>query len=294
MTSDVKKIEHSNCKSCQFQFDSNLPFCPNCGGKKIEGRLTVKSVFQEFCQNVFNIDNKFISTIRDLTVQPETVFKAYIAGARKRYYNPVSLIAIAIVLSTISSNLLFEKTDAYYNQEFQENAFELGYKGAGGSEEELQEKLKDKEFKEELETRKQKSIETQNKINNFVRNNLGLLAYLNIPVYALIAYLVFMNKKMYNFAEMVSIILYQNAYTTLIGFLLSLLFLSLGLDIFILSGFTFLIIYIYSNYSFQRLFKLSAKQLIVANLKFFLISFILFLLIIILVFATMVLVKVLS
>ena len=292
MTSDVKKIENSNCKSCQFQLDSNLPFCPNCGGKMIEGRLTIKSVFQEFCQNVFNIDNKFISTIRDLTVQPETVFKAYIAGARKRYYNPVSLIAIAIVLSTISSNLLFEKTDAYYNQEFQENAFELGYKGAGGSEEELQEKLKDKEFKEELETRKQKSIETQNKINNFVRNNLGLLAYLNIPVYALIAYLVFMNKKMYNFAEMVSIILYQNAYTTLIGFLLSLLFLSLGLDVFIISGFTFLIIYIYSNYSFQRLFKLSAKQLIVANLKFYLIGFILFLLIIIIVIASMVLVKV--
>ena len=293
MTSDVEKIEHSNCKSCQFQFDSSLPFCPNCGGKMIEGRLTIKSVFQEFCQNVFNIDNKFISTIRDLTVQPETVFKAYIAGARKRYYNPVSLIAIAIVLSTISSNLLFEKTDAYYNQEFQENAFELGYKGAGGSEEELQEKLKDKEFKEELETRKQKSIETQNKINNFVRNNLGLLAYLNIPVYALIAYLVFMNKKMYNFAEMVSIILYQNAYTTLIGFLLSLLFLSLGLDVFIISGFTFLIIYIYSNYSFQRLFKLSAKQLILANLKFYLLGFILFLLIIILVIASMVLVKVL-
>lgn len=275
MASEITNLEHTNCKSCKFQFTITTHFCPNCGGRVIKNRLTLKSVFTEFLQNIFNLDNKFFSTLRDLTMCPQNVFIAYISGARRRYYNPVSLIAIAILLNTLTSSFLIEKTGAFYDQEFQENAFELGYKGAGGSEEEFQEKLKDKEYQEKLERSKQESIETQNKINNFVQNNLGLVAYLNIPVYALIAYIVFMNKKLYNFAEMVSIVLYQNAYTTLVGFLLSFIFFILDINIFILTGLSFLIIFLYSNYSFQKLFKLNAKQLIVANLKFFLVSFIL-------------------
>jgi len=282
MLSEKAKLENSSCKSCEFQLETRSSFCPNCGGRVIDERLTIKSVFQEFYQNVFNIDNKFISTIRDLTVKPEIVFKAYIAGARKRYYNPVSLIAIAIVLSTLSSGLLFEKIEAIDGTEIQENALALGFKGAGGTEKEFEEKLKDKEYREKIEKAKRDNIEFQKKYNNFIKNNLGLLAYLNIPFYALIAYLVFLNKKIYNFAETVSIVLYQNAYTTLIGFLLNLLFYTLGINILILSGITFLLIYVYSNYSFQRLFNLNAKQLIIANLKFFLITFVALLLVMIL------------
>jgi hypothetical protein len=145
MNDSLKVIESTNCKSCEFQFDSSLPFCPNCGGRVIHERLSIKSVLREFYENVFNVDNKFIRTIRDLTLHPETVFKAYIAGARKRYYNPVSLIAIAIVLSTLSSSLLYDKLLSSDNSESQVNAFEIGLKGASGGEEEFQEKLKDKD-----------------------------------------------------------------------------------------------------------------------------------------------------
>jgi hypothetical protein len=291
MTSNIRNLESSNCKSCEFQFESVLPFCPNCGGRVIQKRLTIKSVFQEFYQNIFNIDNKFIGTIRDLTICPDKVFKAYISGARRKYYNPVSFIAIAIVLSTLTSSFLLEKFEKSDNSELQENLFELGLKGAGGSEEELQKKMEDPEFQKKIEKSKQESLEFNKKYNDFLKNNLGFIAYLNIPIYALIAFLVFMNKKLYNFAEMVSIILYQNAYTTLIGFLLSLLFFSLDLNGFILAALSFLIIFIYSNYSFQRLFKLNAKQLIIANLKFFLVSFVLFLLLIILGIALVVFVQ---
>jgi predicted RNA-binding Zn-ribbon protein involved in translation (DUF1610 family) len=279
MTSDIRKLEKSNCKSCEFQFETILPFCPNCGGRVIRKRLTIKSVFQEFYQNIFNIDNKFIITLIDLTIRPQKVFTAYISGARKKYYNPVSLVAIAIVLGTLMSSLMYEELEKEDNSDLQENAYSIGFKSAGGSEEELQEQMKDPEFQKKMEKSKQESLETQKKVNTFVKNNLGLIAYLNIPIYALIAFLVFINKKLYNFAEMVSIVLYQNAYTTLIGFLLSLLFYILGFNVFILSAVSFLTVFIYSNYSFQRLFNFSAKQLIIVNLKFFLVSFVVVLLI---------------
>jgi hypothetical protein len=178
--------------------------------------------------------------------------------------------------------LLYDKLLSSDNSESQVNAFEIGLKGASGGEEEFQEKLKDKDYREKIEKAKQDSVEFQNKYNNFLKNNLGFFAYLNIPFYALVAFLVFLNKKIYNFAETVSIVLYQNAYTTLIGFLLNILFYFLGVNILISSAITFLIIYVYSNYSFQRLFKLTTRELIIANLKFFVITFVVFLLVIIL------------
>jgi len=54
------------CKSCGFQFEAQPNFCSNCGGKVLTKRLTVKSVFIEFFQNLFNVDSRFIVTLNHL------------------------------------------------------------------------------------------------------------------------------------------------------------------------------------------------------------------------------------
>jgi hypothetical protein len=282
MNSSNEVVKLTHCKSCDFKFESYLKFCPDCGGKVIRERLTIKTVFNEFIQNLFNVDSKFIQTLKDLVVQPEQVFKSFIEGGRKKYYHPVSLLAIAILLSALSATLL--PFDEIINSAHGvgEKGYELGYKGAGGSEESFQEALKDEENRQKFEESRKKMDQFQKKYNDFILNNSGLIQYIMIPFYALIAYLVFLNKKLYNFAEMVTVVLYQNAFTTFISFFSILIFYLLDWNMLIVTSLSFISIFLYSNYSFQRLFKLSAVQLIFANLRFFLISIpiIIFLLII--------------
>ncbi len=276
-------VQQTKCKSCDYKFEANLNFCPSCGGKIIRERLTVKAVFKEFIQNVFNVESKFIQTLKDLAVKPEQVFKSFIDGGRKKYYHPVSLLAIAILLSALSAQLLPFDELIDSGQGVGEMGYELGYKSTGGTEESFQEALKDKENKQKIEESRKKMEQFQKEYNDFILNNSGLIQYMMIPFYALIAYLVFWKKRLYNFAEMVTVVLYQNAFTTFISFISILIFYLLDLNLLMVTSSSFIIIFLYSNYSFQRLFKLSAVQLIFANLRFFLISIpiIIFLLVII-------------
>ena len=272
MTDQKTLIERSSCKSCNFEIETQLKFCPNCGGRIIRDRLTIKVVFKEFIQNVFNVDSKFVQTLKDLVVKPEQVFTSFIGGGRKKYYHPVSLLAIAILLSALSTQLLPFDELINSGQGVGEIGYELGYKGAGGTEESFQEALKDEENKQKFEQDRKKMEQFQKEYNDFTLNNSGLIQYMMIPFYALIAYLVFWKKRLYNFAEMVTVVLYQNAFTTFIGFFLIIFFYFLDVNVLVVSSLSFVTIFIYSNYSFQRLFKLNAVQLILANLRFLLIS----------------------
>jgi hypothetical protein len=222
------------------------------------------------------------------------VFKSFISGARKKYYHPVSFLAIAIVLYILSANLIpFDPMDL--NPDIQQTSYAIGFKGAGGSEELLKEKLKDEKLQKKFEASKKESLEVQKKINDFIKNNGSLIAYINIPFYALIAFLVFWTKKKFNFAEMVTVVMYQNAFTTFIAFFIIPIFYLLDLGPYVLITVTTIIIYLYSNYSFQKLFKLNALQLIFANLRFILVTLLIailsFIIIVLIMFIIMVLDK---
>lgn len=287
MNENNSLVNLTNCKSCDFKLEVHLNFCPNCGGKVIRERLTLKSVFFQFFQNVFNVESKFVYTFKDLILKPEQVFKSFISGARKKYYHPISFLAIAIVLNTLAFNFIsFDPMTL--DQDFQEKSFELGYKSAGATDEDIQEKLKDEKTREKIEASRKKSLETSKKVADFIRNNPSLISYLSIPIYALVAFLVFWRKRVYNFAEMTTVVIYQNSLTTFLGILLvPLIFFSiLNAGQIVLVSYS--IIFLYSNYSFQRLFKLNALQLIFANVRFFLIITVLFLLIIILTVISMI------
>jgi hypothetical protein len=275
MDENANLIKPVGCKSCGFQHESPSLYCSNCGGRFIKERLTVKSVLLEFFQNIFNVDSKFFTTLKDLLLQPEVVFTAFVSGGRKRYFHPVSFLAIAIVLNALVSNY-YVLDNVSFDSDIQSKSFELGYKSAGGSDEALEERLNDEEVQKKLEQTKQANLEAQQKIQEFIKNNSNLVAYISIPFYAVIAFLVFWRRKVYNFAEMVTIVVYQNGFTTFVSFALILLLSLVNVDADQLVLLTTLIVFLYSNYSFQRLFKLNAKELVLANLRFLLILISLF------------------
>ena len=75
----------------------------NCSLRNINGTLLPSTLlfifFYDFLERYFNLDNTFLKTLWHMIIKPEDVCGGYISGVRKKYLNPVSMLAISLTLS---------------------------------------------------------------------------------------------------------------------------------------------------------------------------------------------------
>ena len=70
-------------------------FCSHCGQKREVKRLNWKSLVEEI-HYWYNLENGFFNTVFELAIRPGRLYKNYLDGKRKRYYEPVSFLLICI------------------------------------------------------------------------------------------------------------------------------------------------------------------------------------------------------
>jgi hypothetical protein len=84
------------------------PYCGACGQKVPHGRLDVHEVAHDAWHAIAHLDAGLPRLIRGLATRPGRVYAEYLAGARKRYFNPVLFLLMAsgayIVLGTAALN----------------------------------------------------------------------------------------------------------------------------------------------------------------------------------------------
>ena len=85
------------CKNCNTELAGQEKFCAACGQKNIS-TLNLRYIFREILDNVFEVDSKFLRTLRYLTLKPGLLSKEYMEGKRAQYVPPIRLY---IVLSVI-------------------------------------------------------------------------------------------------------------------------------------------------------------------------------------------------
>lgn len=221
------------CKTCDNTLRSDFSYCPTCGAKIIRNRLTLKNIWQDLNFQVFNLDNTLFKTFRQLFAKPEEVIESFISGARKKYMNPISYFAIAITLS----GLLFFVLRNLYEVNLTQNSFS--------------------------------DSNTPNM--DFIFDYQGLLAYLIMPIYALLTWLLFIDIKKLNYTEH----LVANAYTTgqmsFIQFIVLLpLFGFFDLRYDVVNWIFLLLMVFYQFYVFKRLHKVSLGSTILRGLGYLL------------------------
>lgn len=86
----------SNCINCSIDIEHN--FCPICGQAKFVPKIDKKFIIYDLQHGIFHFDNSFLSTLFFLFKEPGVVIKNFIAGNRKKYANPFTLL---LFLSTI-------------------------------------------------------------------------------------------------------------------------------------------------------------------------------------------------
>lgn len=238
------------CKNCTNSIVNYTKFCANCGARIIGNRLTFKFFFQEFLAKVLSIDNKLLKTFWHLIVKPDYVIKSYIDGVRKKYIEPFSYLLISITLSGITIFLM------------RENAVDV--------------------LDELNQGQNEKFREAYKSIMNTMYDFNSIVTALTIPFYALISWLVFLNKKMFNYVEHLIVYIYTTAQFSILSAILFVGIYFSGLEDSsgtVMMG-VLLTSMIYNAYTLKRIFKLNIKQLLIKIIYF------LFVLLVLYIFAT--------
>lgn len=242
-----------DCKNCKNTLRDVDGFCSSCGARIIDERISLRFLFKEFLDKVLSVDNKLLKTFFHLFTKPEVVIDGFIKGVRKKYYNPLNYLLVSITLSGIY--LYFLKDIALES---------IGVNPVSGAENTYG------------------NIEFVKDIFNFTSEYQALIIVAFIPVYGFISWLLFLNKKKYNFYEHLIIYLYTTSQATVVSFLVvvPISFIDKGLfgitDL-VMTGATLL----YFGYVLIRLFKLTFFQVIIKTIYFLFISGFLFILLMI-------------
>jgi hypothetical protein len=88
------------CKNCGNQFSGK--YCNNCGEKVYsEHDKTLSHLFEEAFHFITHFDSKFFRTLWKVFTKPGFVSKEFCDGIRKKYFKPVSLFLIGVVIYLI-------------------------------------------------------------------------------------------------------------------------------------------------------------------------------------------------
>lgn len=78
------------CKNCDNSFQGE--YCNVCGQKASTHRYTWRAILNELPLKIFQLNNGFFLTIKDLILRPGQMIRDYLAGKRVRFSNPFWLL----------------------------------------------------------------------------------------------------------------------------------------------------------------------------------------------------------
>ncbi|TAK41726.1 MAG: DUF3667 domain-containing protein [Saprospiraceae bacterium] len=82
------------CRNCQTPLPPAAKFCPRCGQKNTDGRLTFGELLHEFSGSLLNLDLRIFRTLKALLF-PGRLTVEYFKGRHIPYYHPVRLFLVA-------------------------------------------------------------------------------------------------------------------------------------------------------------------------------------------------------
>lgn len=92
-------MSDSICKNCARPIEAGHSFCPNCGQTAHVHRLDMGHIFHELVHVFTHADKGVLYLTKELAHRPGLVAKEYVAGQRKKYFNPFSYFVLTVAVS---------------------------------------------------------------------------------------------------------------------------------------------------------------------------------------------------
>lgn len=248
------------CKNCNHILTEDALFCSHCGAKVIKNRLTARTLWAEAQEKLLSFEsNKPIRTFVDLFADPKQVIDGYIKGVRKRYINAFGYFTIAVTFSSLFY---------FIAAKFFPETLNSGY---------------------ELFSFNQEQTQFGDDIKNATFEYQSLIFFLFIPFFALISWILFLDKRKYNYVEHLIINLYGYSQASITAILLY--FVTIWFDsIFKYTLlFTLFLQMIYYAYMLAKVYELNLLQIGIKTILFIPLGFIFYIVISIGVFIILIL-----
>ncbi len=107
--------QNKPCFNCQKALPENALYCPQCGQKDTDGKISIREFFSSFLDTVFNLDSKFFKTLFHIFI-PAKLTIQYFQGKHKTYSHPLRLffglavIHMAIVGYVANKNMVLDNS----------------------------------------------------------------------------------------------------------------------------------------------------------------------------------------
>lgn len=86
-----------SCKNCGNQFTGK--FCSFCGQKKYaENDKSLVHIFEEAFHFLTHFEGSFFTSVKTILLHPGKLTVDYCAGIRKKYYRPISLFLMVVII----------------------------------------------------------------------------------------------------------------------------------------------------------------------------------------------------
>jgi hypothetical protein len=95
---------HPYCLNCHYPLAEFDTYCPNCGQKSTDGKVSVHDLWHEFLHTTLHLDGKFFTTLKHIFI-PGKLTEVFFKGQQKRYAHPVQLFLVLSSLSVVVSAL---------------------------------------------------------------------------------------------------------------------------------------------------------------------------------------------
>ncbi len=94
----MDKSPTHRCLNCGSGFEYNFEYCPSCGQKNTDGKITFRELWIEFQDAIFNIDSQTWKTFINIFV-PGKLTLEYFAGKHRQYVHPLRLLIVTSLLT---------------------------------------------------------------------------------------------------------------------------------------------------------------------------------------------------
>lgn len=224
-----------DCKNCGIPLAEEDTYCKSCGAKVIKNRLTIRNLWDDFCEQFLNYDNRFLKTFFGMFLRPHVVIGEYISGTRKKYVNVISYFAIALTFSGFQIFIIRK----FYPESLDLSIF-----------------MPDSIPKEALDV-------------NWVYDYLSIIALINLPLYGLIARLTFLGLKKFNYTEHLIVMTYLVAQFSIFNTLvITPLVIIFGFNFYVLGYISNFLLMLFTTYTYKKLYQLSLGGVLVRFMLF--------------------------
>ena len=99
-----------NCLNCNKLLRSDDSFCSSCGQKTAIHRLTLHDLLHDTIHYFTHADKGIFHLLKELARKPGKVARAYVDGARKKYFNPLNFLLIVAGVVVFMTAVFSEST----------------------------------------------------------------------------------------------------------------------------------------------------------------------------------------